>query len=59
MSKNKVCFLGGKGVFFEADKTFLLRRGVIRNPNSPNDETKEIVWILGGVNKNRSGGFFY
>lgn len=55
---NNVSRLGGNNITIEIDETVLSRRGIIKNPTTLDDETRDTVWIVGGVEKQNTKNFF-
>ena len=55
--EKKSVVLGGCGIIVEVDESVLSRKGIIRNPAGA-DDTKDTVWILGGIDRTEKRNFF-
>lgn len=51
-------YIGGPGITVHLDETVLSRRGIIRNPTSTEDDRRDTVWILGGIDTTDQKNFF-
>lgn len=45
-------------VAIEADETVLSRRGIIREPISPDDDTQGTIWVVGFIDHTNAKIFF-
>lgn len=50
--------LGGPNCIVEVDETVISRRGIIRNPSSTDDNMRDTVWIIGGIDSSDDKKFF-
>ncbi|KAG0437596.1 hypothetical protein DMUE_3600, partial [Dictyocoela muelleri] len=57
MERDKT-LIGGPGIIVEVDESVICRRGIIRYPTSTDDNIKDSIWIIGGIENTPERNFF-